>query len=229
MYTPIIGDFVECISDKGLRLNELSIGMTYVVSDIVGDGVKVRIQGKSPGFSPMASRFKLLKRDSKWDTSGFDALRSAGKDDSVDAMGYAKHAMQGSFDISKGEAIAMGRKFHEAYPGMSEYCKTDVEIADKMLRHAKNYGRGITRMTEEQMKLNKKMEGNTMSITINTLVAKNTDNIKDAELVTKYFGDELCEHSIKDELFVEANYDELLKRAKAEEEKKIADLAKSCA
>lgn len=62
-----------------------------------------------------------------------------------------------------------------------------------------------------------------MSISINTLVAKVTDNIKDAELVTKYFGHELIEGSIKDEYFVRDNYDALLDEAK-NRQKKADDL-----
>ena len=77
--------------------------------------------------------------------------------------------------------------------------------------------------------LNKLKEENKMSISINSLVAKVTDNIKDAQLVTQYFGHELNEASIKDEYFIRDNYEDLLKEARAREEKKLANSEKSCA
>ena len=101
---------------------------------------------------------------------------------------------------------------------MRGYCEEDVKITDKMMRHAQNYGRGaaVLGTALHERILN---EENTMSIQINGLVAKVTDNIKDAQLVTQYFGHELNEGSIKDEFFVRDNYEELLKKAKARQEK----------
>ena len=141
------------------------------------------------------------------DTSGFDALKSAGKDDAVDALSYAS-MYEGSFDLSKDEAVAIRHNFHKAFPGM------------------KYMGRQAGRMEGILNKTNNKE--NKMSIQINELVAKVTDNIKDAQLVTQYFGHELNENSIKDELFVKENFDELLTRAEKKEEERLA-AEKSCA
>lgn len=82
----------------------------------------------------------------------------------------------------------------------------------------------MSKLGQGKIKTNNINEENTMSISINSLVSKNTDNIKDAELVTRYFGDELNENSIKDEFFVRDNYEDLLNVAKAREEKRLADI-----
>lgn len=146
------------------------------------------------------ARARIIKHP--WDTSGFDALHSAGKNDAVDALSYAAQAM-------------------------ADYNKKDVIMTDKMMRHAKTYGVDIQLMRDIASKLNNKEDK--MSISINGLVAKNTNNIEDAQLVTKYFGHELNENSIKDELFVQENYKELLKRAKAKKAEADRLLEKSCA
>ena len=149
------------------------------------------------------------------DTSGFDALKSAGRDDAIDAMTYA---------------------------ALHDYNKKDVIVTEKMLRHEKNYNMGVERMQELGISIDTKKceelvlkynklynKENKMSIQINSLVAKNTDNIKEAQLVTKYFGHELDENSIKDEYFVRDNYDDLLKEAKDRQKEEDALAEKSCA
>jgi hypothetical protein len=137
------------------------------------------------------------------DTSGFDALKSASNNDAIDALSYAM---------------------------LNDYNKKDVRMTDKMMRHASNYGTGVNRIrygldfskkTLDRYNINPNMEDK-MSIQINQLVADNTDNIKEAQLITKFFGVELNENSIKDKFFVRDNYKGLLKEANERQEKEDA-------
>ena len=106
-------------------------------------------------------------------------------------------------DFDKKTAVRLVKDFHKAYPAIKDFTN-------------KLNGQG--------------QGGRDMSIVINSLVAKVTDNINDAQLVTHYFGHELSETSIKDEYFVKDNYEALLEEAKSREEKRLdAAIAKSCA
>ena len=193
-------------------------------------------QEGSNNVFPMPSlprvRLVLVKRDKQkekvWDTSGFDALKSAeSNDDSVDAMRYATHGVLQSSKTS----------FKKAMEEMSDHCMADVELTNnvsmdmnKAEEVVRNFHNAYPRVRDITNKLNGQGQGGRdMSIHINSLVAKVTDNIKDAELVTRYFGHELVEGSIKDEYFVRDNYESLLKEAQDREEKRLADIAKSCA
>lgn len=158
---------------------------------------------------------------SDMDMSGFDALKSASNNDSIDALSYA------------------------------DYCKSDVRISDNMMSHGKSYHLGVdtmrdsfdvmgvgkgsmsgdstadimARLEQDRNKTSRNInKEDKMSITINGLVAKVTNSIEEAKLITQYFGAEYNENSYKDELFLKQNYKEVLKEAKAREEKRLANL-----
>lgn len=146
---------------------------------------------------------RMGPHDHRMDTSGFDALKSASNNDAIDAM--------------------------------ADYCKKDVIMADKMMRHGKNYDMGTERLSEAllgkyagETNILNKLKAEDKMININGLIAKVTNNIKDAELVTKYFGHELREDSIKDKFFVRDNYKKLLEEANAREKKRL-EAEKLCA
>ena len=201
------------------RLSRVGYDTTYRVPVENKEAFMSRTSRSDCSIQMRAWIEKRTPETKRMDTSGFDALNSAGKDDSVyrpgdagysndsvDAMRYATHGVLQSsktpFKMDMNDCERLVSDFHTAHPKVKNF-----------INKLNGQGQG----------------GRDMSININSLVAKVTDNIKDAELVTRFFGHELNEASIKDEYFVRDNYESLLEEAQEREEKRLAKLENSCA
>ena len=214
MTLPVIeGDIVRFRNSKSLYKIKRTDSKLILVHEISGN-----VRGMPPPNQLVLVDRKPTRIQENY-VYGFDALKSAGKDDSVyrpgdagysndsvDAMRYATHGVLQSsktpFKMDMNDCERLVSDFHTAHPKVKNF-----------INKLNGQGQG----------------GRDMSININSLVAKVTDNIKDAELVTRFFGHELNEASIKDEYFVRDNYESLLEEAQEREEKRLAKLENSCA